>query len=167
MRRQLEAGHRHAAHAFHAACDDDIGAARDNALGCKSDRLQARRTEPVDRQGRHRRRESGVQRHDTGEIQALLPFGHRASDDDVLYILFLHARHPVNDSLKHRSPQILRTGMGQAAFFCPAYRGADSGNNDGFSHERSPLFDSLSCATACLWKAYAAYAAAFSVRRKG
>ncbi|CDN41361.1 hypothetical protein BN871_AF_00170 [Paenibacillus sp. P22] len=135
IRGNFEAGHRNVAHALHPAGDHHIRVAGHDALRREGDRLQAGGAEPVDGQRRNRHREACIQRHDAGEVEPLLPFGHRAADDDILHIFFLEPRRPRDHFLQHDFAEVVRAGLAKAAFLAFADCRPGHGYDYRFSHD--------------------------------
>ena len=86
--RGFVAGHRDHAHGFAAARDEDVRAARANAVGRHGDRLQAGTAEAVDGDAGGSDGQAREQGGDARHIAAGFGFGHGAAEDDVFDVFF-------------------------------------------------------------------------------
>ena len=134
VRRQLVAAHRHQAHRLGAAGDDDLGGADHDALGGLGNRLQAGRTEAVDRHRRGGVRHAGAQAGDARDVQPLLGLRHRAPEDDIVHLRRIERGDARERARDRRGGHVVGTRGAERAVRRLADRGADCGHDDGLFH---------------------------------
>ena len=75
--------HRNHRHRFQSAGNNHFSAVGANAIGGHRDRLQSRRTKPIDRHCAGLNRQASANRRRARDVHPLLGFGHRATHDHV------------------------------------------------------------------------------------
>ena len=132
---------RHRAHRLGAGGNHDVRLAQADSCCCVRDRLQARRTETIDRDTRNARWQPRQQTPDPGDVHALLGFRHRTAHDDIANFRRIQRWHLPEHALQHMCQQIVRAGVAKHATLL-AYRGPHSRNDigvlNGFVHVHLP-----------------------------
>ena len=123
------------AHGFGAAGDDDARDAGADALIGDGDGLKARGAEAVDGGAGDFDGQAGAQSGHAGDVPALLAFGLRAAEDDVVdFGDLLESRNPFQSSAQRNCGEVVGTGGGKRTFGGAAYGCAHGGDKDGFRH---------------------------------
>jgi hypothetical protein len=124
---------------------DGVDAAEGHALGGEGDGLEARRAEAVDGHARGGLGEASEEAHHAGHVEALLAFGHRAPEDEIVDLLGVELRNLGHQGADHLTREVVGAGEGEGPLEGAAPGAAHSGCNDYVGH----LGVSFSCAGAC------------------
>jgi len=134
VRRDLVAAHRHEAHRLGAAGDDRRGRAAHDPLGGVGDRLQARRAEAIDGDGRRGDRNARAQARDPRHVHALFRLGHRAPHDHIVDLARIDAGRALERLGDGGGAELVGPRAAQGAARRLARRGSHRRHDDRVSH---------------------------------